>query len=261
MPIIEKIVPGSFCWIELATSDQDAAKQFYGALFGWTWNDFPMGPSGTYTIWQLQGRDNGGAFTIMGELKDRGVPPHWELYIAVADVEESTKQAVDLGAAILKEPFDVMDQGRMSVIRDPIGAVVCLWQTRKSTGLGYLAEPGALCWADLLCQDRDKARRFYESLLGWKFMTGEGKQEPAYWHIVNGDHGIGGMPPREFLPPEVHPHWSLYFQVTDCAASTAKATSLGAKTIVPPMDIEGAGRMAVLADPQNASFAIFQPGR
>jgi hypothetical protein len=64
MPHIEKHAPGSFSWIELATSDQDAAKAFYAALFGWQAVDFPMGPDQTYTVFQLEGRDAAAAFTI-----------------------------------------------------------------------------------------------------------------------------------------------------------------------------------------------------
>jgi hypothetical protein len=261
MAIVEKIIPGSFCWLELATSDQPAAKQFYSSLFGWTSDDYPMGPDGTYTIFQLKGCDCGGAYTITKEMKEHGVPPHWEIYIAVAKVDESTKRAADLGANVLAGPFDVMDKGRMSVLKDPVGAAFCLWQTNTSTGIGHVGEPNAFCWADLLTGDRETARKFYEALLGWKFVTGQGKDDSSYWHIMNGEKGIGGMPPREFVPPGVTPHWSIYYQVEDCDAAYAKATSLGAHGVVPPMAIEGTGRMAVIADPQGAVFALFQPGR
>src|ERR1700678_4779213 len=107
MAIIEKLIPGSFCWMELATSDQSAGKQFYSSLFGWTANDFPMGPGGAYTIFQLNGRDCAAAYTLMKDQVEQGVPPHWGLYIAVESADESSKRAIELGAKVLAGPFDV----------------------------------------------------------------------------------------------------------------------------------------------------------
>src|SRR5689334_15597364 len=69
MAIIEKHAPGSFCWVELATSDQAAAKDFYSKLFDWTPNDFPMGPGDFYTIFRLEGRDTAAAATMRPEPK------------------------------------------------------------------------------------------------------------------------------------------------------------------------------------------------
>lgn len=218
-----------------------------------------MGPDGDYTIFRLKDRDCGATYTMRKEYQQRGVPPSWLVYIAVENADESTKRAVELGAKVLSGPFDVMDKGRMSIIEDPMGAHLALWQGITSTGIGIAGEDSSFCWADLNVQNREPARKFYAGLFGWKFVTGEGKDDSTYWHIMNGEHGIGGVPPREFLPPDIPSHWMIYYMVVDCDASFAKATSLGAKGLVPPMAIEGAGRMAVLDDPQGAGFALFQP--
>ena len=76
--------PGDFCWFELATSDQAAAKKFYGGLLGWTANDVPMGPDAFYTMFQLRGRNVGAAYALMPDQLKQGVPPHWGTYVAVA---------------------------------------------------------------------------------------------------------------------------------------------------------------------------------
>jgi predicted enzyme related to lactoylglutathione lyase len=151
-----------------------------------------------------------------------------------------------------------MDKGWMSVIQDPTGAHFCLWQAASSTGIGIANEENTFCWADLLTPDRDAARKFYEGLFGWTLTAGEGKDPAGYLHIVNGDQMIGGMPPSDVMQPGMHPHWSIYYLVADCAAAAAKATSLGAQVYVPPMTIEGAGIMSVIADPQGAVFAVFK---
>jgi len=53
MAHIDKHAPGEFCWLELATTDQNAAKAFYSSVLGWSINDFPMGPNEVYTMFQL----------------------------------------------------------------------------------------------------------------------------------------------------------------------------------------------------------------
>src|ERR1700723_3746978 len=77
MPTVERFAPGEFCWIELATSDQNAAKSFYGALFGWAVRDIPTGPDQVYSLLELQGRVAAGAFAISAGESAAGIPPHW----------------------------------------------------------------------------------------------------------------------------------------------------------------------------------------
>src|SRR5579863_6277382 len=88
MPHIESNPPGSFCWIELASPDHNASKQFYLPLFGWDVAEFPMGPSGVYVIFRLDGRDTGGSFELTAEMMQQGVPPHWMLCMAAENADE-----------------------------------------------------------------------------------------------------------------------------------------------------------------------------
>jgi predicted enzyme related to lactoylglutathione lyase len=148
--------------------------------------------------------------------------------------------------------------GRMAVLKDPTGAVFSVWQPRRHHGLGTIGVEGALCWADLNTPDPEKARTFYSDLLGWKFITGE-HDSSGYLHIMNGSEMIGGVPPTAHRNPHIPPHWLIYFQVADCNASAAKAKELGAAYRLAPMFIERVGTMAVIADPQGATFALFQP--
>ncbi len=153
-------------------------------------------------------------------------------------------------------PFDVMDFGRMAVIQDPTGAHFCVWQAAKNAGIGIAHVAGTLCWADLSTPDAKRATDFYSGLFGWQIMADE-KDKSGYLHIKNGEQFIGGVPPAAHRQPGVPPHWLAYFWVDDVDASAAKAKQLGAKLYVAPMTIENVGRMAVIADPQGAMFAIF----
>ncbi|HLH38727.1 MAG TPA: VOC family protein [Bryobacteraceae bacterium] len=255
MPTIDQHAPGSFCLVELATSDQDAAKRFYSQLFSWSVVDYPMGPGGVYTMFQIGGRDAASAYTMQKEMQ--GIPPHWDLYISVENADAAANRAKDLGGQAMVAPFDVMQYGRMAVLRDPTGAVFCVWQPKQSIGIGVAGAPGTLCWADLNSPDPPRAKQFYESLFGWKVTTGE-NDSSGYLHIQNGKEFIGGMPPKEHQPPHAPPHWLPYFLVENVDSSVKTAESLGGKTLMPPADIPNTGRFAILADPQDAAFAIFQ---
>lgn len=251
---------GSFCWVELSTSDQNAAKKFYSDLFGWSVNDNPMGPGEVYTIFQLNGRDAGAAYTSTKQEREMHVPPHWNLYIAVDNADDAVAKAGKVGGTVLAPAFDVMDAGRMGVIQDPTGAVFCVWQAKKHSGLDAYGVDGAFCWADLSTPDTERGGKFYSDLFGWKLETGE-NDPSGYVHIKNGDRHIGGIPPAQYRPPGTPAHWMLYFQVGDVESSTQKATQMGARVYMPPRKMEGVGTWAVLADPQGAVFSLFKSAR
>jgi uncharacterized protein len=260
MTSIDRHPAGSFCWIELGTTDQTAAKKFYGALFGWAPNDMPMGPGEFYTIFRLNGRDAAAGYTLRADQRAQNVPPHWMLYIMVENADASASKVEPLGGKVIVAPFDVMDAGRMAVIVDPTGAHFCLWQANKSVGNGIAGVHGTLCWADLSTPDPERAKAFYSGLFGWQIMPGE-KDTSGYLHIKNGEHFIGGVPPAAHRQPGMPSHWLAYFQVDDVDATANKAKEMGARLFLPPMSMEGVGRFSVIADPQGAAFAIFKSAR
>ena len=259
MTNVLKQSPGSFCWIELSTSDQPAAKKFYSSLFGWTPNDSPMGPDDFYTIFNLDGRDAAAALTLRKEEREQHVPPHWNLYIAVESADDAVARAGKLGGKVLAPAFDVMDAGRMGVIQDPTGAVFCVWQANKHSGLGVVGENNSFCWADLVTPDPARAEKFYSSLFGWKLERGE-KDPSGYLHIKNGDSHIGGIPPSHG-DSKMPPHWMIYFMVADVEAGSSKAKQMGASIYMPAQKMEGVGTWAILGDPQGAVFALFKSAR
>ncbi len=249
--------PGTFCWVELATSDSGAAKTFYTQLFGWTFEDHPMGPDMVYTMLKLDGKDVGALYKLMSEQTEHGVPPHWLSYVSVTNVDESTEKAKATGATILKEPFDVMTVGRMSVVQDPTGAVFALWQAGEHCGAGICNVPNSFCWNELMTTDTAKDKEFYTSVFGWGADTQNfGPME--YTMFTNGDRPAAGMlgitPDMGPIPP----NWLVYFAVDDCDATAQKATELGGTVMKPADDIPGIGRFAILTDPQGSAFAIIK---
>lgn len=261
MAEFDSLPPGSFCWPELATTDQKAGVAFYRTLFGWDVNEQPIGPTETYSLFQLRGKEVAAAYTIRAEERQYGVPPHWNAYISVENADAAATRGLELGGSIIASPFDVMDAGRMAVLQDPTGARFQVWQPKRHIGTRIQGEPGALCWTELATRDTKTAEKFYTQLFGWSAKVGtDGGMEYTKFSI-NGKPGAGMMAMPAQAPPQVPAHWTPYFQVTDCDATAAKAASAGGKTIVPPTDIPKVGRFAMLQDPQGAMFAIFKPAR
>ena len=253
--------PGAFCWFELATTDQQAAKKFYGDLFGWSAHDNQMGPEETYTIFQLGGAHVAAGYTLRPNERTQGVPPHWLIYIAVDDADAAAERARTIGGKVLAGPFEVADSGRMALIQDPAGVVFGVWQGRKEPGIVMTGAANTVCWIDISAPDQAATSAFYASLFGWQMVEGK-SMNPAsagdYYHIVNAGQMQGGVPPPEMRDPHAPPHMLMYVEVVDCAAMEQKAASLGARVYMKTMKIGENGWMAVLADPQGATFALHQ---
>lgn len=260
MATIDKHAPGSPCWFELSTNNQDAAKAFYSNLFGWTIADNPMGPDAVYTLFQIDGLDAGACCTLQPEQAAVGVPPNWAVYIAVESADTAAEKVTRAGGTVIAPPFDVMDMGRMAVFQDPAGAVFCVWQAGTNTGTRIGGVMNTVGWIELSTTDVAQAVKFYGDVFGWKVTNGKGA--PAgpndYAQIENGDAMIGGIPPASMRDPNTPPNWMIYVEVADAAAATAKAASLGATVCMGPMDIGEHGTISVLSDPQGAFFALHQ---
>ncbi len=260
MTKVDRHNPGSFCWIELNSTDQNAAKKFYGDIFGWKANDSPIGPGQFYTMFEIDGLPAAAGYTIGPEERAQGVPTHWGIYIEVENADDSAAKVTKLGGKLLKTPFDAMEYGRMAVAQDPTGAVFQIWQSKATSGIKIAGVHGTLCWADLSTPDPKKAMDFYSGLFGWKFVADKDGLA-GYHHIENGSQMIGGVPPTAHRKPGTPPHWLAYFLVDDVDATAAKAKAGGAQFYLAPMTMEGVGRMSVMADPQGAAFAIFKSAR
>jgi predicted enzyme related to lactoylglutathione lyase len=255
MPERTKYEPGTPSWVDIQTSDQVGAKAFYTALFGWEYDDQPVGGDAVYSMAKKNGKD----VAAIAPLPMEGVPPHWNTYVTVTDVDATVAQVPGAGGSAMGEPFDVMDAGRMAVVSDPTGAMLCLWQPKNHIGAYLVNEPGSFSWAELMTPDVDAALAFYEKVFGWK---GNKVDMPGmeYTEIKLNDRSIGGAmkPPMEGMPAA----WAVYFAVDDADQAAATTTAMGGSVIQQPTDIPP-GRFAVLVDPAGAFFNVIkmaQPG-
>ena len=122
-----RLMANPFVHVELNTTHPDKAKAFYRELFTWTMDDMQMGPDTTYTMIQ-PGEGTGGG---LRKQPMPGAPSAWLAYVDVEDVKASTEKVRSLGGQVLKDVTEVPQMGWFSVIADPTGAVLGLWQTAR----------------------------------------------------------------------------------------------------------------------------------
>ena len=110
---------GAVSWTELTTSDAEAAKKFYGTLFGWTFKAMPM-PGMDYNVVSVGDREIGGIFKVPPGGPQ--MPISWWSYVTVDNVDDTAKNVKELGGKVIVPPQDIPDVGRFGIIQDPQGA-------------------------------------------------------------------------------------------------------------------------------------------
>ncbi|MGZ4698539.1 MAG: VOC family protein [Oryzihumus sp.] len=255
MPVHEGRYPnGTPNWVDLMVDDVPAAREFYGALFGWETFDGPP-EAGGYTMALLQGRPVAGIAP-----KPEGVPvAAWSLYLAVDDGDATTARAREAGATITVEPMDVLDVGRFAFGIDPTGAHFGLWQGSNHLGSGLVGDPGSMAWHEAMSRDYATAKDFYAALFGWTY-TEIGEGGFHYAVVRNGEQdnvaGVGQLPDQ--TPAEVPAHWMNSFAVEDVDASAQRVEELGGRIAMAPWDTPY-GRMSVVQGAQGEMFALVKP--
>jgi uncharacterized protein len=251
MPERDGYIPGVPCWADTSQPDPEAAAEFYGQLFGWELEDvMPPGSESKYYI----GRIRGGDVAAVGSTPP-GAPPMamWNTYIWVDSADDAAAKALAAGGTVLMEPFDVMDAGRMAVLADPEGAVICVWQAGKHKGSRIVNEPGSVVFNSLNTRDVAAAKVFYGAVFGWQTLTpgdgGEMWTQPGYGdHLEQDNPGLReraaamGAPPGfenvvaaiNPIPdeqPDIPARWSVTFSVEDADAAAQRVAELGGTVV------------------------------
>ena len=259
MAVREKYDHGIPNWLDLSTTDVPGAKAFYNAVFGWDFEDEPTDDGSIYTMASIGGKSVAGIFELSAEMAEGGMPPMWNHYINVDDVEAAAAAVTGAGGNVMAPPFDVMDAGRMAVVADPTGAVTGLWQAKDNIGAELVNEAGSFGWSEVYSPDVGAAVKFYTDVFGWKTFDMPMEDGPDYTLLTTDGTPEGGFagampPPMEGVPP----HWALWFMTDDTDGTVEKAKAAGGVVMQEPMDIMP-GRMALLTDPAGALFFVLQP--
>ena len=242
---------GTPSWVDVSTPNMEATKTFYSGLFGWEATSYPE--MGGYTNFTKGGKLVCGAAPTQSPDQH----PAWGTYISVDDADATAQAVRENGGQVAMPPMDVSELGRMAIFQDPTGAFFGVWQPGQHKGAQIANEPGSFGWNELDTRDMDAAKAFYTKVFPWTAETnGEGESAYTEWKL-DGRSIAGGMQMGSQFPADVPPNWLTYFVVADSDATVAKAKELGGAAIMPGMDTDQ-GRIAVVADPHGAVFAVIQ---
>jgi predicted enzyme related to lactoylglutathione lyase len=127
--------PGAFAWNELGTRDTAGAKEFYAAVFGWSYDDMDSPRVGTYTAWKLGEAMVGGMLDIDAAGLPAEIPAHWLVYFGVEDIEAALEKAKAGGGAVRMEPIEIPG-ARFAILADQFGAVFGVMQPIQGSEAG-----------------------------------------------------------------------------------------------------------------------------
>ncbi len=245
-------VPGMPCWTDLGTSDAAASRAFYASLFGWTFD--VGGPElGGYTVCLQERRAVAGL--MPGE---DDAPASWNTYFAVADTDAAVDRVIRAGGKVAMGPMEVADLGSMVFALDPVGNSFGMWQADSHHGAQLVGEHGSMVWQELATRDLPSAEAFYCEVFGFASDAIETRGGAAYRVLKVSDVPVGGLLQMTDTWPDGLPsQWMTYFLADDAAEVAERAAERGGSAIVAPFD-SGYGTVAVIQDPQGATFAVIQ---
>lgn len=240
--------PGAPCWVESFQPNPRAAIEFYGPLFGWTFDEpasMPTGLEGEYFTARLGGNRVAG----IGQAPP-STPAGWLTQVRVDDVAQTLVRAEQAGGKPLIDPLAAGSDGQFALLADATGVPFCLWQPGDRDGAEVVDEPNSWAMSSLHTTDVDRAEAFYGKLFDWKLESVPGAGF-AQWRragrrvaVVTATDGVA-----------VPPHWSINFAVSDADEFAAHAVALGGTMLMPPTNTSGF-RNAVVADPQGGVVAV-----
>lgn len=246
--------PGTPIWVDLSSPDVAAATRFYGQLFGWRSEDLGE-QSGHYNFFYNGDK----VVAAVGPQQNPQQPPAWMTYVGTDDADGVARKVSEAGGQVLVAPFDVMDQGRMGIFMDTTGGAFAVWQPAKMQGAEQFNTPVSLSWNELHSRDVEAAKAFYPRVFGWGVKANEmgpGMGQYIEWQVEG--RSVAGGQGMQQEPEGIPTYWLTYFTVANTDETVKRTSELGGKVVAPAMDIPQ-GRIAILADPQGATFAVIQP--
>jgi uncharacterized protein len=255
VPVRKSAPLGAPIWIDLLTSDLDRAKQFYGTVFGWTFES--AGPEyGGYVNAFIDGRPVAG---LMGNTPEMQSPDGWTTYLHTADINATVAAATAAGGVSCVEPMEIKDKGWMGMLTDPTGAFVGLWQPTGHSGFEVVKEAGAPVYFQLTTRDYGKALEFYRDVFGWQTEKVSDTDEFRYSTAnFDGEAQLGVMDGTRDLPEGVPSNWFFFLGADDVDKTVQLIVENGGSVIRAAEDTPY-GRLAAVADPTGAGFNLSSP--
>jgi predicted enzyme related to lactoylglutathione lyase len=255
-PATGQHTPGRWVWADLVTADVAAAADFYGKVFGWTFETYGgEDDHDTYTLALADGLPIGGMVFDKRAMKGKVPSARWIGLISVPDVRAAAAAVTKGGGKIEVAPTMLGERGETAVFRDPEGVLFGAVRSKNGDPADYLGDVNEWMWIDLWSADVDRASKFYGAVAGYEVVPIEKEDLRNGVHLVSGGLVRAGI--KEKHDKRATPTWLPYLRVADARSATDKARAAGGKVIREPVTL-GSVIVAIIADPTGAPVGVAQ---
>jgi hypothetical protein len=248
--------PGRWVWGDLVTSDVAVAADFYGQVFGWTFETYGGDNDlETYTLALADGLPIGGLVFDQRALKDKVPSARWIGLISVPNVRAAADAVTKAGGKVMVAPVMLGERGETAVFQDREGTPFGVVRSRNGDPADYAGDVNEWVWLDLWTGDVGRAADFYRTVVGYEVLPLQQEGLRKGVHLVSGGFVRAGiMQKKDVRDSSV---WLPYLRVADAAATASKARAAGGKVIREPVSL-GRAIVAIIADPTGAPVGIAQ---
>ena len=248
--------PGRWVWGDLVTSDVAAAADFYGKVFGWTFETYGgEDDRDTYTLVLAAGLPIGGMVFDQRAMKDDVPSARWIGLISVPDVTAATAAVTRAGGKVVVAPKLLGERGETAVFQDPEGTPFGVVHSKNGDPADYLGDLNEWLWLDLWTRDVDRATRFYSAVAGYQVVPFEQAGPRSGARLVSGGYARAGV--MHMKDERATAVWLPYVRVADAQDAVDRARAAGGKVLREPVSI-GRAVVAIIADPTGAPVGVAQ---
>ena len=246
---------GRFVWAELLTRDVGAAAEFYGKVFGWTFETYgPADDLKTYTVVLSGGTPIGGM--VYASPKDDGKKKpgaRWVGLMSVPDVQTAATLVEKDGGKVLMPPRTLGERGTVALFLDPEGGLFGVINSATGDPEDYLADDNQWLWIELMASDPAKMAEFYKSIGAYDVVGGAASGESSGFRLKSGGYARAGIQTK--LDQKYPTTWVPYLRVKSVADTVSSASAAGAKIVMQPTQMHGTA-VAIIVDPTGAPVAL-----
>jgi predicted enzyme related to lactoylglutathione lyase len=256
-PATNQHTPGRWVWADLVTSDVARAADFYGKVFGWTFETYGgEDDRETYTLVLADGLPIGGMVFDARATKDATPSARWIGLVSVSDPKAAAASVSQNGGTVIYAPVMLGERGETAVFKDPEGTLFGVVKSRNGDPPDYLGDVGEWAWIDLWSNDVDKAAQFYRTVIGYETIpAGDASSARSGVHLVSGGYVRAGIMQKR--DPGTTSVWLPYVRVADAKKTAEAARQAGGRVVYEPAPL-GAAVVGIVADPTGAPVGIVQ---
>jgi uncharacterized protein len=255
-PATGQHTPGRWVWGDLVTADVATAADFYGKVFGWTFETYGGADDlDTYTLALSDGLPIGGLVFDKRAMKERTPSARWIGLVSVPDPKAAAAAVTRNGGKVIYAPVALGERGETAVFADPEGALFGVVNSRNGDPADYSGDVNEWVWLDLYAADVDKAAKFYQAVVGYDVLPLDPSAPRNGVHLASSGYVRAGI--MQKYDSRTSSVWLPYIRVADAEKTAAAARAAGGKVIYAPTQFNRA-IVGIIADPTGAPVGIAQ---